>query len=297
MTHELPLELFACPACRNALIAEPGDLRCQSCGARFDAVGPVPDLIPTDMQSRLRDGGDPAWARWREAIRGLESWRAKHTPTAHRAFADGTSENAIRSLFERAGVNGVVVDVGAKDGGKARLMTAASKYIGVDPFAIHGSALPPHAVLVRGMAEALPLRDRVADAVVSISAFDYFHDGFRALEEIARVLKPNGRFALLVSVVSSTVAHARGGRSRWSRVTSGLRAARDVGVTAAAGLVGTALLERDRAHTHYYTRNQITSMVGVKFEIEGIEESKQPASTILYVNARKKRTARLPVLT
>jgi SAM-dependent methyltransferase len=297
MTHTLPLDLLACPVCRTPLTAEPAALICASCGARYNMVGPVIDLVPSDMQTRIREGGDAAWSRWREAIRGLEQWRAKQTHDAGRAFDDGTSERAIQALFERAKVAGTVVDVGAKDGAKSRLMKDLTRYVGVDPFASHASGLAEHAVVVRGMAEALPLRDRVADAVVSISAFDYFHDGFNALEEMARVLKPNGRLAMLVSVVSSTVAHARGGRTRWSRVTSGVRAARDIGLAAAAGLVGTALLERDRAHTHYYTRNQVTSMVSVKFDIEGIEESRQSASTILYIHARKKRTARLPVLT
>lgn len=297
MTPELPLDLIVCPACRAALSVDGDSLRCAACDVRFSTSGAFPELIPTALQERLREGGDPSWARWREAIRGLEAWRNLRRPgTGTKVFDDGTSDRSIRALFERAKVAGVVVDVGAKDGAKSRWMNGVTTYLGVDPFPVRANDLPAHATVVRALAEALPVKTRGVDAVVSIAAFDYFHDGFAALEEIGRVLKPDGRLALLVSVVSSTVAHARSARTRTARLTGALRAVRDVGLTAGAGLVSAALLERDRPHTHYYTRNQITSMVGVRFEIEGIEEVAQPASAILHIHARKKRSARLNVL-
>ncbi len=290
------LDLLACPSCHGALAREGAALVCGACGDRYAAGGEWPELIPADVARNLMADGDPAWSRWREAVRGLEAWRAARSGPTGRAFDDGTSTRAIRALFERAGVKGVVVDVGAKDAAKSTWMKDVDHYVGVDPFPSRASGLPPHVTLVRGVAEALPLHDRSVDAVVSVSAFDYFQDGFMALDEMARVLKPSGRLALLVSVVSATVANARGARSRSARVVGAIRAMREVGVTAGAGLVGAALTERDRPHTHYYSRNQVTSMVGVRFEIEGIEESVQPASTILYVHAHKKRNTRLPVL-
>src|SRR5438445_361833 len=78
MTHDLPLDLLACPACKSSLTADAEALTCSKCGARYDTAGGVANLIPADVHSKLKnDGGDPSWDRWREAMRGLEQWRAK----------------------------------------------------------------------------------------------------------------------------------------------------------------------------------------------------------------------------
>lgn len=297
MTGEAFLDVLACPSCHGPLTCDPPSLRCEACGERYSTEGAWPELIPPDLARELSANGGPEWSRWREAIRGLQAWRAARSGSTAHVFDDGTTTRAIKALFERAGVNGVVIDVGAKDAGKSVWMRDVLRYVGVDPFPSHGpGTLPPGALLVRGVAEALPVRDRCADAVVSIAAFDYFQDGSAALDEMARVLEPGGRLALLVSVVSPTVASARGGRTRTARALGALRAMREVGVMAGAGLVGAAVSHRDRPHTHYYGRNEVTSMVGVRFDLEDIVESAQAASTILYLHARKKRNTRLPVI-
>jgi len=54
----------------------------------------------------------------------------------------------------------------------------------------------PEAGALEGTAEALPLADGAADAVTAASAFHWFEPG-RALPEIARVLRPDGRLAIV----------------------------------------------------------------------------------------------------
>jgi ubiquinone/menaquinone biosynthesis C-methylase UbiE len=48
-----------------------------------------------------------------------------------------------------------------------------------------------------GAAEALPMADNSVDAVLAVNTMHHWTDADRAAEEIARVLRPAGRFALI----------------------------------------------------------------------------------------------------
>jgi len=69
-------------------------------------------------------------------------------------------------------------------------------------------SLPPG--LVRGDALRLPFPDASFDRVMSICAIEHFEDGGRALEEMARVLRPGGE--LVMSADALTLA------PRWPRL-------------------------------------------------------------------------------
>ncbi len=53
------------------------------------------------------------------------------------------------------------------------------------------------AALCRGTVEALPYRSESFDCVLNTMAFSGYPDGHRALGELVRVLKPNGRLVLI----------------------------------------------------------------------------------------------------
>lgn len=59
---------------------------------------------------------------------------------------------------------------------------------------------PGNLVLVQGDAAALPFVDHCFDGACCFAALHLFADPFAALDEIARVLRPAGRIALLTSV-------------------------------------------------------------------------------------------------
>src|SRR5437667_254204 len=61
-------------------------------------------------------------------------------------------------------------------------------------------ARPDIVAYVRGDASALPFRDATFDAVCCFAALYLIDDPYAALDEIARVLAPGGRVALLSSV-------------------------------------------------------------------------------------------------
>ncbi len=92
------------------------------------------------------------------------------------------------------------MDLGAGTGKLTRALVALGhRVIAVEPLdemrAELGAAVPGARALA-GRAEAMPLPDASADVVASAQAFHWFdHDD--ALPEIARVLRPGGRIALV----------------------------------------------------------------------------------------------------
>jgi SAM-dependent methyltransferase len=93
-----------------------------------------------------------------------------------------------------------VVDLGAGTGKLTRaLVGLGHRVTAVEPLAEMRSELEavlPDVHAVAGSAEAMPVPDASADVVTSAQAFHWFdHDN--ALPEIARVLRPGGRIALV----------------------------------------------------------------------------------------------------
>jgi SAM-dependent methyltransferase len=87
--------------------------------------------------------------------------------------------------FARAASEGVVVGL---DASKPMLDRAVRE------------ANPANVSYVRGDAHALPFRDASFDAVCCFAALYFISEPLRALDEIARVLAPGGRVALMTSV-------------------------------------------------------------------------------------------------
>jgi ubiquinone/menaquinone biosynthesis C-methylase UbiE len=95
-----------------------------------------------------------------------------------------------------------VLDIGC---GTGRLLAAAraqwpeAKFAGVDPAPQMLSAaqrLNPQADFKVAMAESLPIEDQSVDLVLSSLSFHHWADQKKALGEIVRVLRPEGRFCL-----------------------------------------------------------------------------------------------------
>lgn len=103
----------------------------------------------------------------------------------------------------------LVLDVGCGTGGFTRRFVAAA---GPDGLAVGldasrtmleravGEPTAGPVAYVRGDAAALPFRDRSFDAVCCFAALYLIEDPLGAVDEIARVLRPGGRVALLASV-------------------------------------------------------------------------------------------------
>ena len=96
-----------------------------------------------------------------------------------------------------------VVDLGAGTGKLTRSLAALRHHVvGVEPLAEMLDQLRtavPDATAVVGSAESMPLPDASVDVVVCAQAFHWFDPG-PSLAEMARVLRPGGRIALVWNV-------------------------------------------------------------------------------------------------
>jgi ubiquinone/menaquinone biosynthesis C-methylase UbiE len=114
----------------------------------------------------------------------------------------GYPAEAIDSLVRELGLDqqSVVVDLAAGTGKLTRDLTRRfDEVIAIEPLAAMRDQLAraaPTAHTLEGTAESMPVADASADAVLVAQAFHWF-DGRRALDEIARVLRPGGGLALL----------------------------------------------------------------------------------------------------
>lgn len=98
------------------------------------------------------------------------------------------------------GADSVVIDLAAGTGKLTRdLVDRFERVIAVEPLAAMREKLglaAPRAEVLDGTAERIPVDAASADAVLAATAFHWF-DGRRALDEIARVLRPGGGLGLL----------------------------------------------------------------------------------------------------
>lgn len=96
-----------------------------------------------------------------------------------------------------------IVDVGCGDGQIARALAAqGSNVLGIDPTPLHIRIARERGggpVYELGSATAIPVPDESQDAVVACLVFEHIDEVDAAIAEVARVLKPGGRFSFFLN--------------------------------------------------------------------------------------------------
>ena len=95
--------------------------------------------------------------------------------------------NFTRTFAQAVGERGLAAGIDVSP----TMLARAVRDTGADAF--------PAAAYVRGDAVRLPFRDASFDGVCCFAALHFFDDPFRALDDMARVLTPGGRIALLTT--------------------------------------------------------------------------------------------------
>jgi SAM-dependent methyltransferase len=143
----------------------------------------------------------------------LREWHARYPGATSTAFGYGRVVDAGRSSYELL-VDDVgalpharsIVDLACGDGYLLAMLATrfpAAQLIGVDMTAeelelARARGLQDNVELVAAHAEALPLADASADAVVCHMAFMLFDDANGVVEELARVIRPGGMYAAVL---------------------------------------------------------------------------------------------------
>jgi ubiquinone/menaquinone biosynthesis C-methylase UbiE/uncharacterized protein YbaR (Trm112 family) len=213
-----PVAALRCPACRRGalVVGAATPVRCAQCGSAFPVEDGVVDLLPADA----RGWSLAKWTMEAEPIaRVYDSrlWRRSRLLT----IALGISfEREEATLLEAARLapGDTVLDVACGPGIYARafarrvplgrvfaldlsrpMLRVAARRMREEGFA--------NVVLVRGTALDLPLPSATCDVVHCGGALHLFPDVPRVLSEVARVLKPSGRFTVATTLRGDGVLH------------------------------------------------------------------------------------------
>ncbi len=218
--------LLACPVCKGGLEFSSNLILCAACELRFpqfrdDCV----DLFPVHLFDSEMNG-------WLERQRETEC-----------AYADliGNPAHAIQAYRNDYGpyapllasYRGRVLDIGGGNGLVRHYLPSDAEYVVVDPsldwlapawasIAEEFPCLGEELCFVRGVGEHLPFRDRTFDGALSIWSLNHVGHPERMMREAWRVLRPLGRFLVVLDDVPP----------RWRDLVDGafpIRGARETG--------------------------------------------------------------------
>ena len=137
----------------------------------------------------------------------IDLWEA-HSGWWQDGFTDGADPEYEEQILPIAAnlLSGYdrILDVGTGEGQVARLAAAqgSSLVAGIDPTANQVAVAAERAggpVYARSGADALPFADEAFDAVVACLVFEHIEAVDAAIDEVARVLRPGGRFAFFLN--------------------------------------------------------------------------------------------------
>ncbi len=194
--------VLACPDDLGNLNPSGNRLRCSLCQREFSASNGVYELLPLQALS----GGSSELHR-------LESYSATYSQRPDRPWLQplraviaelgnrylyAWAAHCIEKLAGSRPLN--ILDAACGDGMLRRHIARRHHYFGVDfsarPLARAARYYP--ADYFRGDLNYLPFADASFDVAVALQSFQYLDDPQRAVQQIARVLKPGGCFLLSV---------------------------------------------------------------------------------------------------
>lgn len=206
MTEQVSLyslqQLLICPKCKGKLEFSSNSIKCTLCGTNFPQVAnDWFNLMPNQLLENEA-------TQWEERLLEMEDW--------YRNLI--INPISATDCFERdytpyapflATLSGEILDVGGGIGLPRNYLPPGTKYIVIDPsvewLRTDWSSLVKCFPLVekkpnfvRGVGEYLPFSSQSFDAVLSFWSLNHASDPALVFSEVARVLRPGGRFLIVL---------------------------------------------------------------------------------------------------
>jgi ubiquinone/menaquinone biosynthesis C-methylase UbiE/uncharacterized protein YbaR (Trm112 family) len=191
------LTLLRCIECRGSVALDGETLRCSGCRQQYPIVAGSPVMLSRDPGGRSSD--PEAEVRRRTAESFAYEWEhfGQLRSEWERNFRDYLRPHLPESLRNR-----LVLDVGAGSGRHSHeAHRLGARVVAVDVGdAIHVARrnLPADVLTVQADAEELPFEDASFDLVMSIGVLHHLPDPRRALNSLARLVRPGGYIHIYV---------------------------------------------------------------------------------------------------
>lgn len=249
----------------------------------------------------------PQVRKWKGIQAGFESLSFRLRHENELSFYEKQIDSVKEIYQEEFNISGTILDVGGEQGSLKHFVdmdAPATNYCCIDPFVKlfeQDGPLPSNYVLaypclreplnfVGGIAERLPFKSKTFDYVHMRSVLDHLHDPYMAMREVYRVLKPNGKLLIGLSVTGGE--SSLGDRGKISRLRKKLR---DQGLCKTAKRViveSLKLLSRHKGetdHMFYWSYDGLVDLVGATgLTIEKVHWQKRPYDHCVYMLSQKK---------
>jgi len=191
------LSLLRCPDCAGRLAVDAGAVACAGCSRIFDEDDGVLGLLPHNRRHDPRKD-DPEYQRWLEIeSEALEHYFEHGNPVFNSIHH--SSHRIGQRYLDVLGPEGPILDLGCGAGAHFPYYRTVESVIGVDlsaPSLRKVASRYPDALIVQGDATAIPVRSQSMAAVVSVYSLEHIYFLDAAIDEIARVLRPDGVLVL-----------------------------------------------------------------------------------------------------
>jgi SAM-dependent methyltransferase len=227
-----PALFYACPTCRSPLVEDDERLRCLACDSVFSVVDDIPEFIAGDLSA----SPDPQLRRMRFIDRMANLYESQlWYPVVMKVYGGLRAPllpRLIRSVSDILHpVHGRILDVACGPGTFGRRIASPTKEVwGIDVsrgMLRQGAAYAEaeriaNLQFARARVEALAFGDACFDGVICCGSLHLFADTRAALQEIARVMKPEAVLASFTFTVGDGGLLKYEGFRRWSRDRHGL---------------------------------------------------------------------------
>ncbi|MEW6264265.1 MAG: methyltransferase domain-containing protein [Thermodesulfobacteriota bacterium] len=199
------MAILKCVRCsRPGLVRdESGLVFCPDCRHSYPANGGIPDFRPPAPWPLPRLYQDDDYLAWLDFQSKSKEYFYK--PGSLMAYVQNAGHRIIRRMCRRRRL-GHLLDLGCGDGHHYPYLDQTDGYLGLDMDQKSLEAARsrfPRLSLIRADACNIPINDGQVDAVISIYALEHFIYLDRVLEEIERVLAPDGDLFISVPTEGS----------------------------------------------------------------------------------------------